>query len=482
MKRTMMLSFFSIFVVLFVNLHTVQAQELQKTKQLPNIIYIMADDLGYAELGCYSQTKIKTPNIDRLAAEGIRLTQHYSGAPVCAPSRCVLMTGKHTGHSEVRGNKEVGTWESFRGQHPLSPDAITIAKLLKEKGYKTGCFGKWGLGEVGSTGDPLNQGFDRFFGYNCQRHAHNYYPRYLISNREQIKLEGNDRKPTGEQYAPQLIADELINFIKANKDEQFFVYYPSIIPHLALQVPEEGLSEYKGLWDDPPYTGGKGYLPHDNPRAAYAAMVSFLDSQVGRIMNLLVELGLDDNTLVVFTSDNGPTYNRIGGSDSDFFASAGPLRGLKGSLYEGGIRVPWIARWPGRIETGAVSDHISASWDVLPTLTEIVDLPVPDGIDGLSLVPTLLKNKEQEKHEYLYWEFPSYGGQQVVRIGDWKGVRQRMQKGNLEIELYNLSEDIGESNNVADEHPDIVKRIREIMNSHRIPSKNFPIKALDETN
>lgn len=446
----------------------------------PNIIYIMADDLGYGELGCYGQSKIKTPNIDRLADQGARLTQFYSAAPVCAPSRASLMTGLHGGHAPIRDNREVGEWNSFRGQMPLPAASVTIAERLQEIGYATGCFGKWGLGEVGSTGDPLNQGFDRFFGYNCQRHAHNYYPRYLISDREQIELQGNDRGRTGAQYAPQLIADELLEFISDHREEPFFVYYASVIPHLALQVPDEELAPYLGKWPDPAYEGGKGYLPHDHPRAAYAAMVTFLDRQVGRIVATLDELGLADNTLIIFTSDNGPTHDRIGGSDSEFFNSSAGLRGLKGSVYEGGIRVPFVASWPGRIPPGTMHDEPFVAYDSFATLLDAAGDLTPPPTDGISFLPLLQGRDDQQHHKLLIWEFHGYGGQQAIRLGDWKGIRRDIRKGNLGIELYNLRDDGFEQRDVAAEHPDLVARIERLMAVERRISDHFPFPGVDE--
>lgn len=447
----------------------------QQAKQ-PNIIFIMADDLGYNELGCYGQDKIKTPNLDRMAAEGMRFTQFYSGQAVCAPCRCVLMTGKHTGHAYIRTNREVQP----EGQLPIPEDTWTLGKMLKEKGYATAAIGKWGLGPVGSSGDPNKHGFDLFFGYNCQRQAHNYYPEYLYRNSERVPLEGNDRGLTGEQYAPDLMIEEALNFIKENKENPFFLYFPTVVPHLAIQVPEDSLEEYKGLWPDPPYDGkGGGYLPHPHPRAAYAAMITRMDRDIGSMMDLLKELGLDENTLVIFTSDNGPTANI--GPDTDFFDSNGPLRAKKGSLYDGGIRVPTIARWPGRIEPGTVNDHVGAIWDVMPTLAELTGAKAGDDIDGISFLPTLLNESDQKEHEYLYWEYPASGGQQAVRMGDWKGVRQNLMRkeGDRSIQLYNLQDDIGEQNNVADNHPEIVKKIQEIMKTARIPSEEFPFPALD---
>ncbi len=460
----------------------------------PNIIFILADDLGYGELGCYGQKKIRTPNIDMLAAQGIRFTQHYSGSPVCAPSRCVLLTGKHTGHSYIRANDEMpergDVWHdpSLEGQRPIPLNTITIAKLLKKAGYITGAIGKWGLGGPESTGEPNKQGFDFWYGYLCQRVAHNYYPDHLWRNGKKEILEGNkyffphqklpkDKNPydkasyepyKGKQYSFDLMLKEAIKFIKKNKNRPFFLYLPFTIPHVALQVPDDSLKEYEGAFPETPYKGEKGYLPHPTPRAAYAAMITRMDRGIGKIMSLLKELGIDGNTLVIFTSDNGPTFN--GGTDSKFFNSAGPLRGLKASLYEGGIRVPMIARWPGKIRPGSKSELISAFWDFLPTFSEIAGVKAPGDIDGISILPTLLGHPEkQKKHKYLYWE---YVGNQAVRMGDWKAVRHGV---NKEIELYNLKNDIGERNNVADKYPEVVKQIEEIMKNARTKSKLFPL-------
>lgn len=446
----------------------------------PNVIFILADDLGYAELGCYGQKKIRTPYLDRMAAQGMRFTQWYCGSPVCAPSRCALMTGKHGGHAWVRDNRQAQPGKE--GQIPIPDAEVTVAKLFKQQGYATGAIGKWGLGPPGSEGDPNRQGFDLFFGYNCQGHAHNHYLTYLWRNQERVQLEGNDGGKTGKQYAHDLFEAESFRFIREHKNQPFFLYVPFVIPHVAIQVPQDSLAEYQGKWEDPPYTGGKGYLPHPAPRAGYAAMSTRLDRSVGRILDLLGELGLENNTLVLFSSDNGPTHDHVGGSDSDFFESAGPLHGLKGSVYEGGIRVPLIARWPGKIKPGSVSDLPAYFPDVLPTLMEVIGASgsVPKGIDGISIAPTLLGQPErQRRHDYLFWEFAGYGGQQAVRLGDWKGLRRGMQKGNTTIELYDLKNDLGESHNVAAEHAAIVKRIEHIMNTDRVPSKLFPLKALD---
>jgi arylsulfatase A len=452
-----------------------RAAEVPATPR-PNVIFILADDLGYAELGCYGQKKIRTPHLDRLAAEGMRFTQFYAGNAVCAPSRCVLMTGKHPGHAFVRDNRSVKP----EGQYPLPAGTVTIAGLLKALGYTTAAAGKWGLGPPGSSGDPLKQGFQHFFGYNCQAHAHNHYPTYLWRDERKIDVKGNTGGATGKQHSHDLFEAEALRFIEGHKDRPFFLYLPFTIPHVALQVPDDSLAEYKGKWEDPPYKGGKGYLPHPHPRAAYAAMVTRMDRSVGRILDLVKKLKLDERTVVFFSSDNGPTHGGVGGSDSAFFASAGPLRGLKGSLYEGGIRVPFIARWPGRIAAGTVSDLPCASYDVLPTLCELTGARTPKDVDGLSLVPTLLGKAGQKKHDFLYWEFPGYGGQQAVRLGDWKGVRQNLNKGNTTIQLYNLARDVGERDNVAAKHPDVVKRIAAIMADNHVPSAVFPLQTIDK--
>lgn len=423
----------------------------------------MADDLGWKELGCYGQEKIKTPNIDRMAAEGMRFTQYYAGSPVCAPSRCNLLTGKHGGHASVRDNHAMGPRDAFAGQLPLPAEEATFGEMLQRGGYVTGCFGKWRLGAPDTSGNPLTQGFDRFYGYNCQSRAHNLYPRFLVNQDKPEPLEGNTRGRTGEQYAPQRIAGEMLEFVHGHKDERFFLYYPTVIPHLALQVPDEELEQYKGQWDETPYEG-KRYLPHPSPKACYAAMISFLDKQVGRLFALLKELGLDDNTVVFFTSDNGTTH--LGQQvDYEFFDSVGPLRGLKGSLYEGGIRVPMIARWPGKVPAGAVTDHIAAHYDVLATLAGLTGAEPPPNTDGIRFLPEILgKTKAQGQHEYLFWDFAGYGGQVAVRMDKWKGIKTDLQKNpDAPLELYNLEEDIAESKNVVKEHPEIAARIEQIM-------------------
>ena len=450
-----------------------EAQSRQRRP--PNILLLVADDLGYADLGSYGQKRIRTPNLDRLAAEGLRFTSFYSGSPVCAPSRYVLMTGLHGGHAYIRDNREV----TPEGQWPIPDSTVTIAELLRARGYATGAFGKWGLGYVGSEGDPNRQGFDLFYGYNCQREAHNFYPIHLWRNEQKIPLEGNNRGLTGRQYSHDLIEAEALRFIRDNQERPFFLYVPFTIPHLALQVPEDSLAEYRGKWDDPPYDGTNGYLPHPHPRAAYAAMVTRMDRSVGRLLEALRESGLDRQTIVLFTSDNGPTYDRLGGSDSAFFESAGIFRGLKGSVYEGGIRVPLIARWPGRIEPGRISDLPAAFYDLLPTLVELGGGRNDHPVDGISLVPTLTGRGLQTRHQFLFWDFNGYGGQQAVRYGRWKGVRRDILNGNRQIELYDLARDPREQHNLAGTNPGIVRQIEKIMADNHQPSPLFPLPAVD---
>lgn len=470
---------------------------LHAADRRPNVVLIMADDLGYRELGSFGQKKIKTPYLDKLAKQGMRLTQHYSGNAVCAPSRCVLMTGKHPGHAFVRNNKSMKP----EGQQPIPADEVTIGELFAKEGFATGAFGKWGLGGPGTDGIPTLQGFKRFFGYNCQAHAHSYYPSYLWSNDKRVVLNNNPPVPghagldgadakdpksydkfKGQDYAPDRINHQALQFIRANKDRPFFLYYPTVIPHVALHVPDEELKPYHDLkWKDPPFTrdGGYGYTPHFTPRAAYAAMITRMDRYIGNILNLLDELGLADNTIVVFTSDNGTTHLKQE-VDYNFFASVGELKGLKGSLYEGGVRVPTIVRWPGKVEAGSESNYISGFEDWMPTLLGMANSKTtpPNNIDGVDLTPTLL-GKTQPERPLLYREFSGYGGQQTVRVGDWKAVRQQLAKGNLNVELYNIAKDIGETTNLAAQHPDIVARLTKVMEQQHTPSKVFPLQAID---
>ena len=427
------------------------SQVVAQPADRPNVVFILADDLGYRELGSYGQQLIRTPNLDQLAQQGMRLTQHYSGNAVCAPSRCVLMTGKHPGHAYIRTNRSTPP----EGQQPIPDSEVTLAELMRELGYVTGAFGKWGLGGPNSSGEPLRQGVDRFFGYNCQAHAHSYYPSYLWSDDARISL-GNDPPVPGhaglaqgadpndprsydqfkgQDYAPDRINEQVLKFIQTNRDRPFFLYYPTVIPHVALHVPDEELKPYLKLgWKDPPFTreSGRGYTPHFTPRAAYAAMITRLDRYVGNVLKLLDDLQLTENTIVVFSSDNGTTLLKHE-VDYEFFDSVGELRGLKGSLYEGGVRVPGIVRWPGRVSTGSVSDRISGFEDWMPTLLDLIGASksIPRDIDGISLAPTLL-GKQQEARPFLYREFPSYGGQQSIRVGNWKAIRQNMGAGQAE--------------------------------------------------
>ncbi|MAW62055.1 MAG: hypothetical protein CMJ94_14655 [Planctomycetes bacterium] len=447
----------------------------------PNIVFVLADDLGWGELGCYGQTKIRTPRLDALAAEGIRFTDHYAGAPVCAPSRCVLMTGQHPGHAYVRDNTEGGGWGegAVEGQRPLLPGTETLGTMLKRAGYTTACIGKWGLGGPDSTGAPENQGFDHFFGYLCQRVAHNFYPTHLWKDGEKLPLEGNVwGNHVGEQYAHDLMTEDALTWVRANHEQPFFLYLPYTIPHLALQVPEDSLAEYSGLWEDPPYEGGKGYLPHPQPRAAYAAMVTRMDRDIGRIVDLLDELGVRENTVVMFASDNGATFD-IGGADSPFFASCGPFRGRKGSVWEGGLRVPLIANWPGKIAPGGVSDHVSAFWDLMPTFAELAGVEAPSN-DGISFAPTLLGRGEQEEHAYLYWEFPGYRGQQAIRAGKWKAVRRNLVSGEVQTQLYDLEADPAESRDRASDKLQVLLQLEVWMEEAHRPSPEYPLQAIDQ--
>ena len=397
----------------------------------PNIIYILADDLGYAHLGCYGHKDILTPHLDRMAAEGMRFTDHYAGSALCAPSRCVLMTGLHTGHCFVRNNKPL----PVEGNVPIPADSQTIAKVLKAAGYATACIGKWGLGYPGSEGDPTNQGFDHFFGYNCQRQAHTYYPPHLWRNREKVILEGNAGGGK-KDYSHDLLTAEAIAFLREQHKRPFFLYLPYTIPHGAFQVPEQG------IYADRPWTDTQKNI---------AAMISRMDRDVGSILALLAELGVEKNTLVMFASDNGSA----GGDLAARFKGSGPLRAQKGSLYEGGIRTPLIARWPGNVAPGAVSRHASCFQDMMPTFAELAGATLSKPTDGISIVPTLLGRGDQREHPYLYWEL---GAARAVRMGNFKAVRAKR-----DVELYDLRDDLSESTDVAAKHPDVVERVRTIL-------------------
>ena len=453
-----------------------QSNQESTTTVPPNIIYILADDLGYGDLSCYGQKIFSTPNIDKLASQGMLFTDHYSGSTVCAPSRSALMTGQHTGHTFVRGNKEVRP----EGQHPIPAETFTLAEALQEKGYTTGAFGKWGLGFPGSSGDPLQQGFDRFYGFNCQRFGHHYYPHHLWDNDKKIILSENAGILKG-AYAPELIHEQSLAFLDANKDKPFFLFKPTIIPHAELAAPERYMQKHRGQYlPEKAYEGydegedfrNGPYQSQEETHAAFVAMIEILDEQVGDIMDKVEELGLANNTIIIFTSDNGP--HKEGGADPEYFDSNGPLKGFKRDLYEGGIRVPMIAKWPGNIKANSRTNHPSAFWDIFPTFSEIAGLSTPSNIDGISFLPTLLEKGNQQKHDYLYWEFHEKGGRLAARKGNWKAVRYNVLKDpDGKIELYNLKDDIGEEQNIAALHPDIVEQMESIFKTARVPSDIF---------
>ena len=448
----------------------------------PNVVFILADDLGYGDLGVTGQTKISTPNIDRLAGQGLLFTNHYTGTTVCAPSRSALMTGLHTGHTPIRGNFEVQP----EGQYPMPDTLLTIPKMMKKAGYATGAFGKWGLGFIGTSGDPNNQGFDKFFGYNCQRYAHRYYPEYLWDNSQKVMLEGNDwtNKTT---YAPELIHQESLKFIEINKEKPFFMFVPMVTPHAELAASDTVLlRKYREMFgEEKPYNAPKGhdygpdiiipgYQSVQYPRATYAAMVEQLDRQVGEILSKLEELGLTENTIIIFASDNGP--HQEGGNDPDFFQSNAGKRGYKRDLYEGGIKTSLIVKWPGKTKPGTQTEHVSAFWDFLPTLAEIVGEKIEGEIDGISLVPTLKGESGQKQHDYLYWEFVELGGRQAIRKGDWKAVRLNVKKDkNAPIELYNLKNDPSESIDVSAENPDLVNEMARLFMEARTTNPVFKL-------
>jgi arylsulfatase A len=436
----------------------------------PNIIYILADDLGYGDLGCYGQERIKTPNIDRLAEEGMRFTNHYAGSTVSAPSRCSLMTGRHTGKARIRGNKDV----------PLLPGDTTVAEILKKSGYITALFGKWGLGEFGTTGHPNDKGFSEFAGYLNQIRAHNAYTDWIWKNKDTLWLD-NKVEIIPEGYAKgigsvaieknthtqDIFTGEALKFIEENKDTSFFLYLSYTLPHA---------NDEAWYWDAigmevPNMMGYDTVSDWNEAQQAFAASISYLDNDIGKIISKLKQLGIEKNTLVIFTSDNGP--HKEGGNDPAVSKSAGPLKGIKRDLYEGGIRVPMIAYWPGKIAGRKTSDHVSAFWDFLPTVCDILQVDYPGNINGISFLPELL-GKKQKSHNYLYWEFHEQDGKQAVRLGKWKAVRLNMDTNpDAPVELYNLSLDTGEEKNLAQEHPEIIKKMEQIMKKEHIYSEEF---------
>ena len=449
----------------------------------PNIVFIMADDLGYGDIGPFGQQKIHTPRLDEMARAGTRFTSFYAGSPVCAPSRSTLMTGQHTGHTPIRGNREALPF----GQVALPGNAVTLAELLKAKGYATGIFGKWGLGAPGSEGIPNRQGFDEFFGYLDQRRAHFYWPEFLFHNEERVPLPNRVREeprapgagPAIERrvFSEDTIVGAALSFLDRHRSEPFFLYLPLTIPHAELQPPQEAMEEYlrsdgSSIFPEKPFPGPH-YGAQAMPHAAYAAAVSRLDHDVGRILDRLKALGLDGNTLVIFTSDNGPSIE--GGSDPEFFDSNGPYRGHKRDVYEGGIREPMIALWPGRVPAGRTSDHAWAMWDVLPTLVEVAGGTPPTGIDGLSMVSALTGKGDAPTHDHLYWEFHEEGGKQAVRRGNWKAVRLDLMKNpDAPVALYDLAADPGEMRDVATRNPEIARAMKEIMVREHVDSQLFP--------
>lgn len=474
---------------------------VQAAESRLNVVFILADDLGWGELGSYGQKKIPTPNLDRLAQEGSRFTRHYSGAPVCAPARCVLMTGKHLGHAEIRGNLPAKKLlpQYDEGQYPLSEEAVTVAQVFQKAGYATGAMGKWGLGPVGSSGEPNKKGFDLFFGYNCQSVAHSYYPAHLWRNDQKITINskpvpGQATQPEGpvkmedwigETYAPKLMIQEAEAFIQTKAASPFFLYLAFIEPHVSIHPPKESVERFPAEWDTEPYRGENGYLPHPRPRAGYAAMISDLDGYVGRVLAALEKAGVADRTLVIFTSDNGATHPRkpsspfnVGGADGSFFNSTGGLRGFKGSVYEGGIRVPMIARLPGKIPAGQVNETPGFFADWFPTLCEAAHLAKPEGLDGQSLWPALTSGKKQPRSQPLLWVFPEYGGQVAVRLGDMKAVRQNLKTKNPgPWELYDLAKDPTETTDIAAAHPDTVKQAEELLKKETSPNRVFPLNV-----
>jgi arylsulfatase A-like enzyme len=487
----------------------------QKGAESPNFIFILADDLGYGEIGIQGQKWIETPNIDQLAREGMIMTDHYSGAPVCAPARAVLMTGLHAGNNPVRGNSEWGergdVW-SFKamfedsvleGQRPMPDSILTVANMLQSNGYKTGMVGKWGLGAPNTSSIPNKKGFDFFYGYNCQRQAHTLYPSHLWRNQDRHILNNEivdkGSLPEGwdpdddksyalyiqNDYAPTLMHHEAMQFLERNQGQKFFLYYASPLPHLPLQAPQKWVDHYKTkLGPEKPYLGNAGYYPNRTPRATYAAMISYLDEQVGDIVAFLKKTGQYENTMIVFSSDNGPTHidKQV---DIQFFNSTGIFvnskNTVKGNVNEGGIRVPTIVTWPAKIKAGSTSDHPSVLYDYFATVCDILGVESPYPTDGISYYPALTE-KPQQKHDYLYWEFPGYGGQQAIRMGNWKGFKKNLFKGPSAIELYDLTQDPKELNDLAAEHPEMVKKMEDFLDEAHTTAaqKKFRIPVLEK--
>lgn len=480
--KTMTLRHLGIGCTLFLICTIIGCSKTEKRTSKPNIIYILADDMGRSDIGSYGQKLIETPNLDQLAASGIKFINHYSGTTVCAPSRSALMTGLHTGHTPIRGNKEYEP----EGQEPLPASAFTVFEMMKQAGYVTATFGKWGLGFVSTEGDPNNQGVDYFFGYNCQRQAHRYYPDHIWENNHKVIMEGNGWKHRN-TYAQDVIQEKTLDFIDEHKEEPFFLYIPLVVPHAELVVPDdEVLQKYrKRFKDETPYIGSPGsdygegieigkYMSQQYPRATYAAMVERIDKYIGQIITKLEENGLAENTIIMFSSDNGA--HQEGGNDPEFFNSNGPFRGYKRDLYEGGIRVPFIVKWAGKIKEGSETGHISAFWDLMPTLADIVGFKNLPQTDGISYLPALLGKTSQKEHDYLYWEFIEEGGRQAIRKGDWKAVRLNVYENpDAGVELYNLKDDEGETANIAHKFPKMAAEMKQLMISSHTTNTTFPL-------
>ena len=433
-----------------------------------NVIYILADDLGYGDIGCYGQKLIKTPHLDEMASQGMLFTQYYAGCTVSAPSRASLMTGLHTGHTLIRGNKGVKP----EGQMPMPEGTYSLGKLFQSCGYATGVFGKWGLGFPGSSSEPGKMGFDEFYGYNCQSLAHSYYPDYLWHNQAKVVFPenvDNGRKT----YSHDLIHRQALQFIKDHRSQPFFAMLTYTLPHAEMNLPHDSIYQlYEDKFEEQPYDKPGSYYRSEKPHASFAAMVSRLDMYVGDILAELKRLGLDKNTVVFFTSDNGP--HQEGGADPAFFNSSGPLRGIKRDLYEGGIRVPLVVWAPKLVKAGSSSDHVCAFWDMMPTFAELIGGTIPEKGDGISFLPTLLSKEGQKKHDYLYWEFHEQGGRQAIRKGNWKLIRQGISSPNGSwLELYNLKEDVHEDTNLIEKQENIAMELDKLMNQVRVQSEIF---------
>lgn len=468
MKREFLFGILALVVVTFSH----------ASAEKPNVILIVLDDAGYGDFSCYDTSHLKTPNVDLLRAQGMKFNQFYAGSTVCAPSRCVLMTGQHSGHCRVRGNKPGA----------LLPEDVTIAELMKQAGYRTACIGKWGIGAELPLDDPNRNGFDEFFGYISMWHAHNFYPEFLIHNGTKSPLRNvvmeqwkqDDGRGVATQkvdYAPEVLTQRVLNYIDENKSEPFFLYYALNVPHANNEGGRFNPAEEKGMEvrDFGPYAD----QAWPGPEKGFAAMMRNIDLAVGQIIDQLLLSGIDEETVIFITSDNGP--HQEGGHKMEYFDSNGPLRGMKRDLYEGGIRVPLIVRWSGHIPRMSETNHISAFQDLLPTIAELAEVEAPKNIDGISFVPTLLNQKDQRAHDFLYWEFTEQGGKRAIRQGDWKLVQTDVSKQSPKRpELYHLPDDLGETKNVASEQPEVVDRLAKLMDQAHTENSAFPLFASEQ--